>query len=355
MYKALDHQTVDVIPYNGGFGSMETTRRFLGERFHTAGGLDRTLFAARLFQSDIVNVPTAGYPGGPGIFEEVRYEGADHIIAETPFHGQLYWRKIPYFALPLNAPVRDEEDLDRLERPDVDRFKPKAQRLAKRVAQLHDLDYFVMTEIKGAFESPWMYLRGGPANFFADVVRRPRFAQRLIAFAFRTITELTELVLDEAQPDAVWMTEDLGETHAPFISPRTYRDLVQPWHEEIVTRVHRKGAKLMLHSHGNITPLLPDIVATQPDSIDPLDIADNIDLAQVKAEYGDRTCLMGGITKDIGRMSETALERHVETVFTTCGPTGFIAMTAGGIPAEMTLHQLNCYIRAIEKARRNVR
>jgi hypothetical protein len=60
---------------------------------------------------------------------------------------------------------------------------------------------------------------------------------------------------------------------------------------------------------------------------------------------------MGGITKDIGRMSEQAIERHIETVFTTCGPTGFIAMTAGGIPAEMTLPQLNRYIHAVERAR----
>lgn len=248
--------------------------------------------------------------------------------------------------------MRNEEDLDLLEKPDVDSFKTKAQQLAKRVEQLHNLGYFVMTEIKGVFESPWMYLRGGPPNFFTDVVRRPSFAKRLIEFAFSTIIELTELVLDEAHPDAVWMTEDLGETHAPFISPQTYRELVKPWHEKIVTRVHMKGSKLMLHSHGNIMPLLTDIIATKPDSIDPLDIADNIELDQVKAEYGDRTCLMGGITKDIGRMSDAEIERHIETVFKTCGLTGFIAMTAGGIPAEMTLRQLNHYILTVEKARR---
>ncbi len=349
--RALEHQEVDVLPFNGGFGSMEAIRRFLGERFYEANDVEQKIFLARLFNSDIVNFPTMGFPGGPGLFEEVLSEGSDHIVAKTPVSGLVYWRKIPYFARALDGPVRYEEDLERMERPNIEEFKPKVKQMAKKVRKLQELGYFVMSEIKGPLETPWMYLRGGPRNFFLDIIRRPAFAARLVAFIFEPTIQLAELVSDETGIDAIWMTDDLGETHAPFISPEKYRALIKPWHSEVVKRIHKKGAKLCLHSHGNIMPLLNDIVETGPDSIDPLDIADNINVPEVKKRHGYQICLMGGITKDIGRMSEDETSKHVQSIANECGPYGYIMGTAGGVPSEMTLSQLNAFKEAVDKAR----
>jgi len=350
--RALEGEETDIVPLYNVFGSMEAAARFLGEKFKEADDLEKTIFAARLLNTDFVSVPVAGFPGGPGIFEEIIYEGDDHIIARTPFGSLLYWRKKPYFALPLSGPVECEEDLDRVGKPDVERFKPRVKALAKKVQSLHRLGYFVAAEIKGPFESPWMYLRGGYTNFLMDVVRRPMFARRLIELAFTTILELVELVIDEAHVDAVWMTDDLGETKCPFISVEKYRGLVKPWHMEAARRIHGKGVKLCLHSHGNITPLLEDIVETGVDSIDPLDPADGISLIEVKEKYGDKVCLMGGITKNIGRMTKEEIKTHIFTLFKNAGPRRFIAMPAGGIPAEMSLENFNFFNQVLERARR---
>ena len=350
--RALEHQDVDILPLNVGFGSMEAVRRFLGERFFEANDVDQKVFLAKLFKSDIVNFPTMGFPGGPGIFEEILFEGNEHIVAKTPVSGLVYWRKVPYFAKSLSGPVRYEEDLAKLERPNIEEFKPKVTQMAKKVKKLQDMGYFVMSEIKGPLETPWMYLRGGPENFFMDIVRRPAFAAKLIEFIFEPTIELAELVLDETHVDAIWMTDDLGETHAPFISPERYRVLIKPWHSEVVRRIHRKGAKLCLHSHGNIMPLLGEIVDTDPDSIDPLDIADNISVTEVKERYGNQICLMGGITKDIGRMTENETSKHIQDMVKICGSHGYIIGTAGGVPSEMTLSQLNVFKDAIDKARK---
>ena len=349
---ALERREVDIIPFNDSFSSMEAAARFLGQTYLQADDLEQAIFQARLFNADVVNLPTAGFPGGPGIFDQVAYQGEDHIIAKTPLGGQLYWRKKPYFALPLSAPITSEEDLERIEKPDIEKLKPDVRVLAEKVQKLHELDYFVETEIKGPLESVWMYLRGGYANFLMDIVRKPVFAKRLIELAFKTMLELTELVIDEAHVDAVWMTDDLGENKAPFISVEKYRDLIKPWHQEAARTAHRKGAKLCLHSHGNIMLLFEDIVETGPDSIDPLDPADGMKLAEIKEKYGDRICLMGGITKNIGTMSKAELREHVLNVFSNAGPRGYIAMSSGGVPAEMSLENFNYYNHLVEKTRR---
>jgi hypothetical protein len=53
--------------------------------------------------------------------------------------------------------------------------------------------------------------------------------------------ELTELVIDEAHVDAVWMTDDLGENRAPLISVEKYRALIKPWHQEPLITGHLLG------------------------------------------------------------------------------------------------------------------
>lgn len=352
VFKALELEEVDLIPYCGEFSSLEAETRFLGERVIRAKPLEKTILIARMLNSDIVTVPITGYPGGPGVFEEVIAEGDDHIIVKTPFGSLLYWRKRPYFSLVLSGPIKNEEDIDSIERPDVQIFLEDIRKLARDVEKLHELGYFVRAEFKGVFESSWMYLAGGLVNMMKHMVLNPKLAEKIVSLSFSVMLDLMDLVIDETEIDAIWITEDLGEGKTPFISPEKYRGIIKPWHEKAVRRVHSKGVKVCLHSHGNIMPLLDDIVDVGFDSIDPLDPADGIDLQRVKERYGDKVCLMGGITRDIGRMPKEELAKHVREVFTTLGPIGFIACEAGGIPPEMTLESFNEYMKILQEVRK---
>jgi len=197
-----------------------------------------------------------------------------------------------------------------------------------------------------------MYLRGLEASL-KDVASDPAFASKLTEAVFKPMIELTEIVLDEAPFDAVWMTEDLGEARGPLFKPDKYRVLYKPWHIEFVKRVHRKHVKAFLHSHGNVMPLFKDLVEAGFDSIDPLDPADNMDLARLKGSFGGKVTLMGGITRDIGIMPPEELQRHIEDRARIGQPGGgYILMCAGGVPPEMALANFNLYLRLIEKYRR---
>jgi len=353
VFRALELEESDVIPLNECFSSTEAALVFFGEKYFKADFLDQLIFQARILGSDVITIPALGFPGGPGVvFESLLYEGKDHIIATSPFGTLLYWRKKPYFSKVLYGPVSYPEDLNNLRKPEVDSLIPRVKNLARMVQRAQRLGYFVMVEIKGPMESPWMYLRnGGLPTFLRDIVSNSTFASKLIKAAFEFILEITELIIDIAKPDAIWMTDDLGDNKGPFMNPRIYRTLINPWHREITKRVHGKGCKLCLHSHGNINLILKDIVNSGFDSIDPLDEADGMDLAAVKDQYGDKICLMGGITKNIGFMEDEDIQKHVIEAARMGGFTGYIMMSAGGIPAEMSLGKLNCYLEAVDKAR----
>jgi uroporphyrinogen-III decarboxylase len=62
--------------------------------------------------------------------------------------------------------------------------------------------------------------------------------------------------------------------------------------------------------------------------------------------------LVGGITRDIGRMTKNDLYKHITELVKTLGNEGFILRSAGGIPPEMTLENFNYYRDVIEKIRK---
>jgi uroporphyrinogen decarboxylase len=164
--------------------------------------------------------------------------------------------------------------------------------------------------------------------------------------------ELAEMVIDQAPFDGVWITDDLGERSYPFLSVDKYRRIYKPWHQQAVNRLHKKGVKVSLHSDGNVMTLVGEFVDNGFDSLDPLEPADNMNLAELKAKYGDRITLMGGITRNIGTMTTEQIENHIRQVIRDGGPHGLILNCGGGIPPEMRLESLMGYCTAVQKYRR---
>ena len=83
--------------------------------------------------------------------------------------------------------------------------------------------------------------------------------------------------------------------------------------QRVVDAVHEEGGLVIKHSDGNLWPILDLIVGTGVEAINPLEPVAGMDIAKVKAEYGDRVCLVGNI--DCGELlSHGTVEQVVEEV-----------------------------------------
>ena len=94
----------------------------------------------------------------------------------------------------------------------------------------------------------------------------------------------------------VCLTADVAFKGKPIFSPAYLR------HSgyfrriaEVCALYHERGVKVLFHSDGDLTSILPDLVAAGIDALNPIDLAAGMDLAQVKASYGDRLVLVGGV------------------------------------------------------------
>ena len=89
---------------------------------------------------------------------------------------------------------------------------------------------------------------------------------------------------------------DFGAQNGPFISPKAYRDLYQPFHKIINTWVHENtGWKTFIHSCGSIFKLLPDIVEAGFDILNPVQTsAADMGAEGLAERFGEQVTFWGG-------------------------------------------------------------
>ena len=99
----------------------------------------------------------------------------------------------------------------------------------------------------------------------------------------------------EEEVEVLFIFEDYAYRHYPFLLPRLWRRFVFPRLKEAVDAFHKGGTFVLVHSDGNILPLMDMIVEAGPDGVHPLEPAAGIDIKMVKEKWGDKLCLIGNI------------------------------------------------------------
>lgn len=281
--------------------------------------------------------------GGAG-FRSVRQdEGPDSYLLrwETGAVWRVHlrpqwWRE--YVHYPVNEPA----DLDRLVMP-APPDEERLARLGERVRFFQDRGYFVLLGVPDVFAGVWYYVRD-LESYLIDMVQRPDFAAALMERVGAYALEAGERLLRLA-PDGLAFGGDMGYNQATFMSPRTFERLLLPWYARYCDLAHRHGVYTSMHCHGNINAIMPMLCEAGIDIINPVGPGDGMDLARLKADFGERMTFMGGISKFIGRMSPEELRHHLEEVFRVGSPGGgFIAYSEGSIPADMAPDRARLYL-----------
>ena len=136
----------------------------------------------------------------------------------------------------------------------------------------------------------------GPETFLPAMITDPDWVRDMFrAWTDMAIGTLDHLFSAGLRPDGAWVYDDLGYRNGLFFSPQMFRDLLKPEHARLVDFLHRSGLPTILHTCGNVTELVGDLVDAGWDCLQPLEVKAGMDLLALKEAYGDRLALMGGI------------------------------------------------------------
>ena len=225
----------------------------------------------------------------------LRSEAVDSYTEKEPYivrdEWGVFWdRRIDR---DIGTPVHvllEGRDLSAVQVPDpraefrYEHFKPLIARNPHR--------YIVVKISRCLFERAWS-LRG-MENLLVDLKENPSFVHEL----FQLITEFNLAIIDSLGPyvvDGIRFSDDWGGQLGLLMSPDTWRTFVRPYAERMYARAHECGYDVFIHSCGNISAVLDDLVEIGVNVFNPLQ-PETMDVESVIERYAGRLAFWGGLS-----------------------------------------------------------
>lgn len=106
-------------------------------------------------------------------------------------------------------------------------------------------------------------------------------------------------ILLDAGADAILVGDDIAFNAGPFLPPRVMRQVVYPLYRWLIAEIKRhRAVPVLLHSDGQLTPVLDEILASGFEGLHSLQPSAGMDIAEIKRRYGKDLVLVGNIDLD---------------------------------------------------------
>lgn len=208
-------------------------------------------------------------------------------------------------------------------------------------------DLFLLAWAGDLFERAH-FLRGLD-NLLMDLHLNPQFVHDLLdnilQFLLGNVTQLVELGVD-----GIFLSDDYGHQQSLLMSPGHWQEFIKPRLKELFARIKDAGLYAFLHSCGKVSQIVPDLMEIGLDVLHPIQ-PEAMDIASLKAEYGDKLAFYGGISTQQTLPSGTPDEVETEvrrTVQLMVKGGGYILAPGITLQQDVPLENILAFIRAAQ-------
>lgn len=181
----------------------------------------------------------------------------------------------------------------------------------------------------------------GTENVLIGMYEEPEWITDVFDTYLSTSLDLCQRILDAGYEfDGIFWYDDMGYKGSPFFSPTLYRELLKPYHKKAVDWAHERGMVTELHSCGFIEPLLPDIVETGVEMLNPLEIKAGMDPFKLKSLYGDKLAFHGGISAQLWDNIDLVKQEMMRIIPAMKEGGGYIFASDHSIPNSVSLQNM---------------
>jgi len=277
-------------------------------------------------------------------------EDGDHMYLVDSWGRTVRQKRGAYFCETLEVPIPQGVDPDsvRFDPPDLDQRYLMADTPEETSANLRrdKARYCVFGKTGGPYLRTTL-LRG-EEQFLMDIAADPPLARALAdKMADHLIGVAREEIRRWALHDTgVWIYDDMAYNSGPMFSPESFEKVFLPAYRRMVMEYKSAGAKyVVLHSDGNILPILDMLVDAGIDGLNPLEKRAGMDAAAIRKRH-PRLVLTGGMcnTDTLVNGPPERIEKEARDLIDLGREGGFVIGTHSVSP-EIPLEHFETYHR----------
>ena len=126
--------------------------------------------------------------------------------------------------------------------------------------------------------------------FYLDTELIEALMKMCVEHSTRIAKNLVELGVQ-----AIVVGDDIANNTGLLMRPEMYLEQVYPYFKELVGNFKKLGLLVIKHSDGDLRAVLPELVDSGIDCLDPIDPLGSMDMGYMKKTYGDRIALKGNV------------------------------------------------------------
>lgn len=231
----------------------------------------------------VMHVPIWRFPSSK-VAEDIYGRYYDVVVDERGNIGTPMYR---------GGLIKSPADWDAWEKRDILRLPERANRAFSRIQKdMGDKIFIMGSFLYGLFETTWQPM--GFERWSVALVREKAFMKRYIKFYEDWYCVMVEAMADAGLPGMVY-SDDMAYRSGPMLNPKKMEEFFGDAFRRITETAHGQGMKIIVHSDGNVYPLLQWYADCGFDGVHALEPTAGIELAKVKEMVGDRMCLLGNM------------------------------------------------------------
>jgi len=241
------------------------------------------------------------------------------------------------------------EDIENYPWPDMD-DPTRVAHVREQAKQLAEENQYAV------MGTPWLlfpferaFSMQGMDMFLLNMAMRPDFSKALLAKITEKCKQMMGNFLREAGDylDIIKIGDDLGTQESLMISPKMYREMLKPFHADLIAFTkERTDAKVLFHTDGDVFDLIDDFIEIGIDILNPIQTSAGrmSDLSRLKENFGDRIVFCGAIDthRILPEGSPEEVRQEVRRVINALGTGGGYMVASvhtimNDVPAENVL------------------
>ena len=199
------------------------------------------------------------------------------------------------------------------------------------------------------YESAWRVI--GFERLLEWIYKEPRALKKLLKALTDYFVGVGEYAMDLGA-DGFWFYGDIADNHGPFMNRRAYRKIFYPYHRRTYQAVRKKGGLVVLHTDGDVRPILGDFIEAGITALQPIDAIAGMNVIELKSLYGDKIAFIGNIdnstTLPFGSVED--VKREVREKMAVAGQGGgYVCGSSHSVPDSVPVENYMALVETVRK------